>query len=210
MGIMDNGGDGGDSGGGSSYEKTALSWVASLLRETCWLVATLQDLLLILLVFYFIIPVFSIRYCIWIYWGVNFKLIFSKKGGKVTRWWRSFLMNLSYMVTILFEQQWSNTAMYEHRYLENVKKLYKSAVKCDDQQQYKAIIVSTMVSTTDGGTNNIPMSPSQYITVKIISLYVKHNTSVYWSDTAKKHKAIRSNNTFWSIISMHRGHKCFN
>ena len=30
--------------------------------------------------------------------------------------------------------------MYEHRCLENIKKLYKTAVKYDDQQQYKDII----------------------------------------------------------------------
>ena len=33
-----------------------------------------------------------------------------------------------------------NSEVYEHRLLENIKKLYKSARKCDNQKQYKAII----------------------------------------------------------------------
>ena len=41
--------------------------------------------------------------------------------------------------------------------LLNIKKLYKSSVKCDDQQQYKAIIESAMVSTPEGFTDNCPM-----------------------------------------------------
>ena len=39
------------------------------------------------------------------------------------------------------------------------KKLYKSAVKCDDQQQYTTIIESTMVSTPEVLAENSPMSP---------------------------------------------------
>ena len=44
------------------------------------------------------------------------------------------------MVTIVIDQSLSNSAMYEHRCLENIKKLYKSDSKCDNQQQYKAIL----------------------------------------------------------------------
>ena len=52
------------------------------------------------------------------------------------------------MVTIGVEKLLSNSAMYEHRFLENIKKLYKYAVKFDDQQPYKSIIEAAMVSTT--------------------------------------------------------------
>ena len=38
--------------------------------------------------------------------------------------------------------------------------------KCDGQQQYKAILGSEMVSTTEGFTDNSPMSPSKFVTVK--------------------------------------------
>ena len=44
------------------------------------------------------------------------------------------------MITIVLYQSLSTSAMYEHRFLENIKKIYKSSGKCDDQQQYKAII----------------------------------------------------------------------
>ena len=45
-----------------------------------------------------------------------------------------------HMVTIGVEKSLSNSAIYEHRCLENIKKLYKSDRKCDNQKQYKAII----------------------------------------------------------------------
>ena len=35
--------------------------------------------------------------------------------------------------------------MYEHQCIENINNLYKPAGKCDDQQQYKAIIEAEMV-----------------------------------------------------------------
>ena len=34
----------------------------------------------------------------------------------------------------------SNSALYEHKCLENIKMLYKSSVKYDDHQQYKDIL----------------------------------------------------------------------
>ena len=34
----------------------------------------------------------------------------------------------------------SNNAIYEHKCLENIKKLYKQSGKCDDQKQFKGII----------------------------------------------------------------------
>ena len=46
--------------------------------------------------------------------------------------------------------------MYEHGCPENINKLYKYAGKKDDQQQYKAIIESAMISTPDIFINNIP------------------------------------------------------
>ena len=37
-----------------------------------------------------------------------------------------------HMVTIGVDQSLSNSAMYEHICMENIKKLYKYAVKCDE------------------------------------------------------------------------------
>ena len=38
------------------------------------------------------------------------------------------------MVIIGVDQSLSNSALYEHRCLENIQKIYKSDGKCDDQQ----------------------------------------------------------------------------
>ena len=45
-----------------------------------------------------------------------------------------------HMVTIEREKLLSNSAMYKHRCLENIKNLYKNAGGCDYQKKYKAIL----------------------------------------------------------------------
>ena len=62
------------------------------------------------------------------------------------------------MVTIGINPSLSNSELYVHRCLENIKKLYTYAIKCDDQQQYKAVIEAALVSTADIFSNNGPMS----------------------------------------------------
>ena len=44
------------------------------------------------------------------------------------------------MVVIEVYQSLSNSDFYEPRFLENIKNLYKTAGKCEYQQQYKAMI----------------------------------------------------------------------
>ena len=44
-----------------------------------------------------------------------------------------------YMVTIGIDQSLSNCEIYKHRCLKNIKKIYTSSGKCDDQLQFKAI-----------------------------------------------------------------------
>ena len=56
------------------------------------------------------------------------------------------------MVTIRAEQSLSNRALDEHQRLENIKKLYRYHCRCDDKQQYKAILELAVVSTTEGNT----------------------------------------------------------
>ena len=79
--------------------------------------------------------------------------------------------------------------MYEHIYLENIKKLYKYDGKCDDQQNNKAIIEAQMVYTPGAFNDNSPMSTRKSMTAKYYSarkslyrfleaLYVKPKTSV--------------------------------
>ena len=45
-------------------------------------------------------------------------------------------------------------------------KLHKYDGKCEDQQQYEYIIETATVSTPEGFTDNSPMSPGRYMTVK--------------------------------------------
>ena len=79
------------------------------------------------------------------------------------------------MVDIVFDQLLSNSDYYEHRCLENTKKLYKTAGKCDYEQQNKVMIEVEMVSTPEGCTNNSPMTPIPSASTKIS---VKENHSV--------------------------------
>ena len=71
------------------------------------------------------------------------------------------------MVTIGVDQSLINSEMYEHRCLENINKLYKSAGKCYEQKHYKSIIEATIVSTPERFTENSSVSPRQSVTVKI-------------------------------------------
>ena len=56
--------------------------------------------------------------------------------------------------------------MYEYICLEKIKKLCKTAGKCDDQQKYTATIESEMVSTTEVFNGNSTMTPNQYYPTK--------------------------------------------
>ena len=60
----------------------------------------------------------------------------------------------------------SNDAIYEQKCLEKIKRLFKQAGKCDDQQQLKDIIDDAMVSTTGIFTDNSPISPVTSAPVK--------------------------------------------
>ena len=71
-----------------------------------------------------------------------------------------------HMFVIGVDQSLSNSSMHEYRCLENNKKLYTSAVKCDDKKQYKYILRAAMVSNPEGLTENSPMSYVPYMTVK--------------------------------------------
>ena len=56
--------------------------------------------------------------------------------------------------------------MYEHTCLENIKKLYTSAVKYYDRLHFKAIIEASMVSTPKISTGNSTISPGTPMIVK--------------------------------------------
>ena len=64
-----------------------------------------------------------------------------------------------HMKTIGIDQSLRNSAIFKHRCLQNIKKLYEHAGKCDNQQQFRDIVEAAMVSTNKGFTNNSPRSP---------------------------------------------------
>ena len=61
--------------------------------------------------------------------------------------------------------------MYEHICIDNIKKIYKQAGKCDDQHQIKAILETAMICTPKGFTDNSPMLSITSVTV------TQHNTT---------------------------------
>ena len=69
-------------------------------------------------------------------------------------------------VNVGVDRSLSNSEMYEHICIENIRKLYNSSGKFDEQKQYKAIIKEAMVSTPEGFSKKSTMSPSQYMTAK--------------------------------------------
>ena len=68
--------------------------------------------------------------------------------------------------TIAIYQSLSNNALFEQKCLQNTKKLYKHAGKFYEQQQFKDIIETAIVSTPEGFTDNSPRSPITPKTVK--------------------------------------------
>ena len=70
------------------------------------------------------------------------------------------------MVIIGLDQILSNSALYEHIFPENTRKIYKLAGKCDDQQQNKTIIEAAMVSNTERFTFISSMSYDPSMPVK--------------------------------------------
>ena len=71
----------------------------------------------------------------------------------------------------------------------NIKKLYKYAGKCDDQQWFGAILEAVIIYTSEGLTDNNPMSLMTYVHLNTPSerkplcqlsevLDVKHKTAV--------------------------------
>ena len=58
-----------------------------------------------------------------------------------------------------------NSAPFEHKYIQNIKKSYKHYGKCDEQQQFKYIHEAAIVSTPEEFTNTSPRYPMTPTTV---------------------------------------------
>ena len=58
------------------------------------------------------------------------------------------------------DQSLCNMYSFEHKCMNNIKKIYQHAGKCDDQQKLKDILDADMVLTPEGVTDNstnVPM-----------------------------------------------------
>ena len=68
--------------------------------------------------------------------------------------------------TIDIDQSLSNNALFEHRCLQNIRKLYKHSGKFDNQQELRYILEAAMVYTTEVFTDNSPSFPMTPTPVK--------------------------------------------
>ena len=60
------------------------------------------------------------------------------------------------MKTISIDQSSFTRSYFEHRCMNNIKKIYQHAGKCDDQKNLKDIIDAAILSTPAGVTNHSP------------------------------------------------------
>ena len=70
------------------------------------------------------------------------------------------------MFTIVVDQLLIKIALYDNLCSESITKLYKYPGKCDDKQQYKAILEAAMVCTTDGLAEKSQFSLSTPVPIK--------------------------------------------
>ena len=61
-----------------------------------------------------------------------------------------------HMKTISIDQSSFTRSSFEHRCMNNIKKIYQHAGKCDDQQNIKDIIDAAILSNPEGVTNHSP------------------------------------------------------
>ena len=83
-----------------------------------------------------------------------------------------------------------NNTIYEHKCIESIKKLYKQAVKCDNQKQFKYILDAAMVSAPEVFT----------------VLDVNKKTAYRQVEAAKsKRKTFKFGNTPWALKQNQKG-----
>ena len=61
-----------------------------------------------------------------------------------------------HMKTIGIDQSSFASSSFDHRYMNNIKKISQHAGKCDDQQNLKDVIDAAILSTPEGVTYNSP------------------------------------------------------
>ena len=115
-----------------------------------------------------------------------------------------------HMKTIGIDQSLCTRSSFEHKCMNNIKKIYQHAGKYDDQQNLKAIIDDAMVSTPEGVTydsTNVPMISTPVkkpISRKSLCLFtnifdVKPKTAKRRIGAAKsKLRAMKVGNSLWN------------
>ena len=114
------------------------------------------------------------------------------------------------MKTIRIDRSSFTRSSFEHRCMNNIKKIYQHAGKCDDQQNLKDILEASLLSTTEGFTYNSPNVHMESSPVENISaikslflftniLYVKPKTEKRrFVDAKSKRKAVKVVNILWT------------
>ena len=102
--------------------------------------------------------------------------------------------------------------------MNNIKKIYQHAGKCDDQQNFKDILESAILSTPEGVTDNSPNVHMKSSPVKKPSarksLCLFTNILDVQPKTAKRrfvaeksrHKAMKVCNSLWTKKTKQKGH----
>ena len=90
--------------------------------------------------------------------------------------------------------------MYEHISMKNIKKLYKTAGKCNDKHKYKEMIEAAIVSTHQGCTNISLMTPNPY-------MYSKHPSARKPPRQFPKTLDVKHNNAFRRIVESKANHR---
>ena len=70
------------------------------------------------------------------------------------------------MKTIGIDQSSYTRYSFEHRCMNNIKKIYQHAGKCDDQQNLKDVLEAAILSSPEGFTENSPNMPMPPTPVK--------------------------------------------
>ena len=63
------------------------------------------------------------------------------------------------MKTIGIDQSSFTSSSFEYRCINNIKKMYQHAGKCDDKKNLKDIIYTAILSTIEGVTDDSPNVP---------------------------------------------------
>ena len=71
-----------------------------------------------------------------------------------------------HMKTIGIDQSSYTRYYFEHRCMNNIKKIYQHAGKCDGQKNLKDMLESALLYTSDGFTDNSPNAHMQSTPVK--------------------------------------------